>query len=146
MTTNLKKIIAAIVAFVAFVLLAITAVAMTVVTLRDYFDMEMAAIAEHMKWIIVICIIITALLSLGIYRLIVGKDFNGDNRNFVSKFIWGFMWNSGNGFGSKKKEEETDDTSEKDDSTPEDDEKKNKKGKGVESMISDISDVIDIFS
>ena len=114
--------------------------------LHNYFGMEVDTIKEYGKWIIIICLIVTSLLSLGIYRLIVGKDFNGDNRNFVSKFIWGFMWNSGNGFGSKKKEEETDDTSEKDDSTPEDDEKKNKKGKGVESMISDISDVIDIFS
>lgn len=114
-----KKVVAAIFAFAMFVLLSF----LTILSLHTVFGMEVETIKSYARLIILLCIVFASLLSLGIYRLIVGSDFSKVNRNFVSKVIWGHMWGTGNGFGSKRKSEyDNEDESEREEKNQNDDE------------------------
>ena len=95
--TSPKKILAAITAFASFPVIAFcvtNAMGVDIFTMRPWVkSLTMAG-----------CVAISSLLSFGIYRLIVGKDFDSINRNIVSRIFVGWLWGTGNSSPYKPKD------------------------------------------
>lgn len=105
-----KKTLAAIVAFISFPLLSYAVLFALIRFMHYVMDMDLHTTKAWGHLIVPVCIAITALISFGIYRMIVGKDFDAVNRNFISKLFVGWMWGTGNTFTlfskSNKKEDQ----------------------------------------
>lgn len=104
--TSPKKILAAITAFASFPVIAFCVIVLVFkFILTNAMGIDIFTMRPWIKSLTMAgCVAISSLLSFGIYRLIVGKDFDSINRNIVSRIFVGWLWGTGNSSPYKPKD------------------------------------------